>query len=1397
MFDNYRHYFNIDPEYFPQVNKAAIDENPELWKKYYPHETFVKLIKNTVSVLNRQQKLSIWVQGEFGTGKSHSVLTLKKLLDASNEETRAYFERFELDNDLCNKLQALKSGEQKILTVHNYGSSSIRGDHNLVFTMQECIEQALREAGIENKAGNALKSGVINWLSDKYNKSFFDSLIADEYHDLFSGDTTDEIIDKLGKFSDIALTQLMDKIFKVADERNLTVLKLDVKGLGEWIKAVIKENNLKAIVFIWDEFSEYFYNNMRNLTGFQAIAELSSTAPFYLIIVTHLAQHFFNDNDKDAQKIFDRFVKPLCTIELPDNMAFRLIGAAMEKNKDEAVIADWNDTVLDDLIDRTRESRTIVKKQARISDEELMNILPIHPYTALLLKNIATAFDSNQRSMFDFIKNDRGDEIKGFQWFIDNYGPDDDNPLLTIDMLWDFFYEKGKEHLSADIRSILDYYARGSKNLDNDEQRVLKAVLLLQAISQKVGDAVELFIPNQKNIENAFEGSDIDGGDAGKIANKLVNDKILYPKSIGNGQIQYTAMVNVADADAINRFKSKAREKSTSALVNDGQVFESVALNGALNLRYRLKYVAVDNFDSTIRSLLNTEVQFPNDIIAIVSFAKDDGESAVVGKKIAEAVNSRKYDNFVFIDTSLTPLGLDTYEQYIEALANSMYYRGKDNDLANQYEKNANELLKKWKNKIANGEFMVYTSEKNDGDRKTSFDSLTLTLSEINKKRYKNCLEGEYTVIDNMYMANSLKSGVECGVTKNITGTFRSTNQATKLENALKDAWDDERYWETKPYLLISKIKIKVDEIIIESFKSEGRVSIAKIYNVLKDEPFGFMPCNLSAFIIGFVLRDYIDGTYSWSDGLTNDDFTVAKLKEMIDEVIKLQITPNPRYKDKYIVTLTPEQKKFNEATSLAFGIPMSYCTSIPNTRDRIRNKMKEFSFPIWTLKYVLDNDKLTTRNEVLSSLIDCYGGIANSNNMVDNKSDNDIALEIGSICLSNPSAAADLQSLLTFEKCTDGMKNYLKTFDDGKLPLIAEQLADNGQYINVLKAKFDADAANWVWNIETAQKKIREVTLEYEIILESNHVIPKTCKLIDTINEWNDKCKYIRISHSALKPYIGDLSAFIELLFSLKKSGQLLDSQKQLFLELLRTSAVAFNEFYNSQESAFKQVCSHYVEKFNDEEISEIFKLIPANSFAMEKADYFSIVASKVEEYESTQGNKKLKKLWSEKTGTDSPKAWSKKYKMPILCMLPDSEVQAARNAFSAINKVHPDKSSIEKALQYIEKATFFDSLVDKNARDKAFAECIIKNNSVMLTDIDEVKDYLESRLTYDSYDWFGLPEVDKKLQQFAEAKYNEGGYQIALEKIDDMDPSDLKRYLKEMIADNMVLGIEIIKGK
>ena len=109
MLEKYRHYFKIDPDYFPAVNEKVIEKNPDMWKKFYPHETFVRLIRNTVSVLERKDKLSIWVEGAYGTGKSHAVLTIKKLLDASAEETEAYFQKYHLNLDLYKRFQSVKS----------------------------------------------------------------------------------------------------------------------------------------------------------------------------------------------------------------------------------------------------------------------------------------------------------------------------------------------------------------------------------------------------------------------------------------------------------------------------------------------------------------------------------------------------------------------------------------------------------------------------------------------------------------------------------------------------------------------------------------------------------------------------------------------------------------------------------------------------------------------------------------------------------------------------------------------------------------------------------------------------------------------------------------------------------------------------------------------------------------------------------------------------------------------------------------------------------------------------------------------------------------------------------------------------------------------------------------
>lgn len=1385
--DTYRHYFDIDPEYFPAVNADVIKNNPDLWKKFYPHDTFVKLVKDIVNVLSRKQKLNIWVEGAYGTGKSHAVLTLKRLLDASAEETKHYFEQFNLDNDLLNKFLAEKESG-KIVTVHRYGSSSIHSDNDLFLAMQESIEKALADAGITNKSTDALKTAVIKYLSDEENKQSFGIYVNGSYSSLFGGIDVDTIIERLKTYSDEALQKLMDNIFKVANEKNIRALYLGSEDMKEWIRNVIAANDLHALIFIWDEFTEYFNNNKHRLTGYQELLELSNTAPFCFIPVTHQSEGLISDNDSDKSKILGRFIKPYCLIELPENMAFKLMGAAMKKQDDEVVLKDWEDTV-EDLYERTHDSRELVKAHASINDKELQGILPIHPYTACLLKYIASSFESNQRSMFDFIKNDRGDDIKGFQWFIDNNGPFDDNPLLTVDMLWGFFYDMGKEGLAPKIRMILDYYPRFSKNRDNDEQRVLKTVLLFQAMSLEVNDAVDLFLPTEKNLNYAFEGSDLDGN-ASKCAEKLVRDHVLFKRKISQNVEIYSVLTGSLDSDQIEKFKAKYKARLTSQLIEEGELADCITLPQDIQLRYKIEYAGVSDFDAKTRRQIDNALNDERHIYAVMMFAKNEEESADLNRKVKNFTDS----SVVFIDCGRTVIGASEFEDWVEAKATSEYYTGKDNDQSRTYDNNAKAILSQWRNNIGHGQMVVYTSNKVDGDVVNGEGDLCDKLHTISTVKFQDGLE-RYKFIDNLWKANALKVGVDCGLKQTLTGTYKSANPNTNIENHLKGAWNVEKYWEVSPSLPISRTKISLDKLFEQKMKDNGRISIREIYDHLKDSPTGYLPCNITALAIGFLMKEHVNsGRYTWSDEISSDELTVERFKEMVEEVIKLDNTPNSRYKEKYIVTVSEEVKTFFDVSSFAFEQNRSYCSSVEATRERIRTRMKDFSFPIWTLKSILSDEQVSTPQEVLAELIDLYLQLSNNDN--DKKSDNDIASEIGKKCMEYKTAGNDLKNLLNKEKCTSGMKAYLQTYKGGALIDLANTICDNGQYINAVRDKFNADAANWLWKQDTANIQIDDVICEYKIIAATNKIVEPTKSYKDAIKVWMEKLDNLRLSYQAIKQNIGELDNLLSLLFTIRSFGHLQEGQKETLLECINSYGEDFKAFYADQLTQFKKACEFYLDGLSDNDIDTLFKKVPTGCFAMDKATYTTKVDGIITEHKKQLSSQKLKDLWQEKTQTSSPYEWSNIHKMPILIMIDDAEISECRKVFDTINNGNSDENSIDKALIYLNKATFWDLLNSKAARDKAFVDKIIGNHATMLKDIDEVKTYLSDHIVDRPYNWLGHPSLNKKLADLAENKYMKGGYEEAYRKIDSMPADTVKQYLKELIKNNINVGMEIIKN-
>ncbi|MEG1300780.1 MAG: hypothetical protein RSC93_08765 [Erysipelotrichaceae bacterium] len=1395
----YIDYFNVESDYYPQATEELIKNGSIDWKKFYPHETFIQLVKDAIRVISRQPKLSLWVEGSYGTGKSHAVLTLQKLLEVSNEETRNYFDQFKVlkeSETLLSDLERIKK-QGKIITVQRFGSSDINNDNDLVFAIQESIFKSLKENGCNYLGETLLKRAVIEFLSVEYNKIWFNTIIEQEYKHIFEGDNVDDIIENLNKLTGIRLSTLMSKIMRIGNEKRLPAFTLNIDELINWIKDVIDKNDLKAIFFIWDEFNEYFDNNKRHLTGFQKLVEITSSTFFYLCIVTHKSGSLFDDNNSDKRKILGRFVEPTCVIELPQNMAFRLIGQSFEINSDSTIAEAWKSRS-EDLNRRLTNCRKKIISSTNIIEEELKGVIPIHPYTALVLKQISTTFDSNQRSMFDFLKNDRGEELKGFQWYINNFGPEDDECFLTIDMLWDFFYEKGKNNLEDSIRIILDGF--GSKNveaLNVDERKVFKTILLLQAISQKLGESVENLIPNDENLSYAYEGTNLDNDKAKSIAKKLVKEGYLYLRTMGLNQAQYSSIIANRDTAVIEGIrKDLEKEIKTRDLIkeiNDENIFD---LSESLKLRYEVKYATVDDFKIRVKELIIATENKTNKIPLLATFVKNESENVTIKNMID--LQLKEKDNVIsFLDTSEIPFSNESFGKYIENLANSKAMQKSDINSSIAHAKFAEQLIKQWYSKIKKNDIYFYDNNHKNG-------ICLLNLDEVQKELVKSACEKfpygieQFPNFEILYTSSYFKLGAECGIKEELIKCYiNKKNPKMSLESALEGAWGIENYYlnadSTFKNVCIKRIKSEVNELINNMFNQHGKVSILDIYDLLSKEPFGFMPCNLTSFILGFVLKEYAFDSYGCSDDLTTNPMDIEALTNMINEMLKYKNYSSAKYNEKFIVKMTDEEKKFLEVTSKAFNISAIKCTSITQARTNMRIKTNEYYFPILFLKNITSVDQFCCNPELINHVIDDYAGLANSENNLNNKTESDFAMSIGKKCIENKDLMDDLCQLITVENCKRGMKAYLSKYDAGKLIEMAKTLElDENIYLSNIKEKCDAREANWLWNLETVNYSIDSVILDFQIIIESNGITSSSKSFDEMIEAWRKKLNLIKISYETIPD--ADLTGIMRILFDIMKEFILKENNKENFLLLLRQNKSKLTYFFQHQQEYFEKIFKDDLNKFSPTEITEIIDLIPDGIFIKERENYYSIVKDTIKVFDNTLLKSKLLKKWNEKTNTSTPREWSKKFEMPIICMVPDLEKEQAKKSFDILNGQVANENEYSDAITYLDNANFFNELNQEKIREETFIKCIIMDRKQVLDNVDEVKKQLINKLGLEPYDWYKNYEVDEALTKFAKLKYEKDKKYIAKELVDNLDNEAIKKYLKEFVENYFEIGMRIL---
>ncbi len=1392
----YKDYFKINPKYFPQVTEALIKQGKVSWKNYFANDSFIQVLKQTCDMVNGLNERSIFTWGPYGSGKSHLLLTLISMLNAKDEEITEYFNEQKLSNDLMNKFITMKNSG-KIISIHRIGSSDIKTETDLVLAVQQSIMKALEENGIENQGSASMKGSFLSFLADPVNRNYFDNVIKkEEYIAGFQGMNVDAIEQIINSDDEKISEEMLRKVMNVMTSIGQYGILKDTNSMSAWIKDIIEKNNIKAIIFAWDEFSEFMTSHPMGLTGFQTLLEISLSSPFYFIIVTHEAEKVFADSSA-AKKFLDRFQKPI-EISLPENTAFKILHQAMKLTDDPVLLNEWENGILPSLNDRLSDvrksilgfQRGIKNKKSEFSDEDLQNVSPIHPYAALILRQIASMFNSNQRSMFDFVINENED-TRGFKWFINNHGPSDktDN-ILTVDLLWDFFAGKQINGLADDVRAIfMSYDSLKPESLLPEEKKVLKTILILQAVSVRISND-ELLSPNPNTLDLSFRGTDWAINKAVSIARGLQDKGLIFEKPVANGNKEY-CVANGNVGDGIKKHKEAAiAETTTTNLITIAGLSDSVTIPKPVEMRYIPEFTS----DSGFNAALTTQQRhsYPERFKVIITFAMNDTEAQQVKNRILKTVSMPEND-IIFIET-LTPMGKDLYDQYIDALAFTKYYSTKDkNGQGKHYHDQADSILRQWKQNISNGAFYIYTPSNPNGERKANLSDLQDTLKKYVFNAYPVCLE-QYALNGTLYGAFNLSQGAELGIRRETKSAYDK-----RTEDALADVWNVDNYWKDtkKQSLVIVKVKNRIEEIIADEFKmNNGQVSIMKIFEEMEKPPYGFMPNAIASFVLGFCLKEYATADYFWSNNSNTETMTINKMKSMISNALTEKTNSMKNYKNEYIVTMTSKVKSFISGSAVVFGIPASMCTSISDTRNQIRIKMKEFQFPIWCIKYLLDKEKYDNPREIIEEVIDCYTGIANTANS-NQDSENKLAERIGEIFEESSSVIDDLTKLITDSKCKEGMIAYIAQYQDGKLKQLAAEIHDNGAYIDEVKKKFSAGDGNWVWSIKTADEKISDVILEYKIIKESNKSLSACTSLRDVITEWNRRTNNIKMPCEAAAKQVGDLGVFLWELSSMKRNGTIAEQNKEKFYELLVEQREAFDAFYKDQVPYFKADANSLLAELSDNDIAEIYSSLPSGQFTKSKTEYYNYIQSKIEEFIQNQWKKKMQKLWYDKTRTNDPVQWSDMYNTPILCMIDEKKREYSRKMFDIIKSANPSEDDAKAAIEFMNNADFYDILENASERDFLFMKHIVGSNSVLLKDVNYIRNELRSKMHESPYYWFLNNDVQKILHLMVDKEYKLRGSEMASQIIDRMDTAQLREYLKRRIDEDSEFGIQILKGE
>ncbi len=1078
-------------DYFQPVYDLE-NEIGTYWKQFIPNEKFYKVLSETINSLESskpEERKPIWLQGAYGTGKSHATAVVKHLLFDDLNEINDFIEN--LEEQIKFKIKNFRKN-RRVFPVVLKGTSSIIDNRTFALVLEKAVKNALKKEGIElitktdfDKMIAKLKSDEINW------ENIFRGTELEVYG------TKEDIISKLQQGNINILTKIEDILSQKG-------IHFSTENIANWLVDVRNELKNKGIadylVIYWDEFTGILELPKSGLllTELQNIAELSTNKGVYLFVVAHRKPYQTNISRDDVEKVLGRF--KVLDYSMEPITTYHIINAAIKK-KDMDKFTEIKDKYIDSVKSLIEE---ITGSEGTQVQKSLKNLFPIHPYTAYLATFIARNIGSTERSIFNFLY----DERSGFKKFIKENPGENGKIFLTADYLWDFFYEEFERMESEKVHAVLEKFKLHKDALEEKGDKylsVFKGALLLNLLYRfvEVGES-SLVVPSEKNIINLFAGA-IDQKDLTSILS-FIDDKQIINKTPDNLYLITSSGLPSREVET-EKNKIKSEYNTIDRILNSKQEKELQDTISA-SVNRDVEFIIMDTSLNGHLIRRKTEKAFKKDytIHLCLFLGKSEQELQQIKNILKEISNDDDLRNIIFVVSEVT-LDDKTFNRFIEYKARAIV-ADKHNypEERNINEEYARKIIDDWINQVKSG-YIEWFLQNESGKELMSQFSRKIN-EELSRKIFSYGLENieETQKNRNIWTYKRSKTSAEI---------FLFANSRKDIEE--KTSKGPERYLReiikdnNGEYIVDINLKIKDDifenhplkkmylEIrkVFEKEKDSGVFNLGDALRFLTKPPYGLYPNMVNMAAVGFLMREYIGKLFEAGTGIP------IQKEVMRDKILTLfDYWEKGTHREKLEVRFgTEDEEKLIEILKDLFKL--EDVRSLNDARWKVREWVKKQGFPIWAFKFAENINENTTK--AIDAIFELVQSI-----------DRELTYEKIRDCLNAIEGVRyDLDILIDQENLKELFKKWLKSIEGVEI-----SSEDIEEVINYIRKNMQEEVASWTedrvrekvkdWYTEKLKKSQAQLEKQIEELKQtkSSEIITQDNKI--TVSQYTESHSFI-----------------------------------------------------------------------------------------------------------------------------------------------------------------------------------------------------------------------------------------------------------------------------------------------